>query len=70
MIDTGEGSTWADATLPDGRDLRFCTSDELTSMGAIERVAQWHGCTMGEARDRIGAEMLRRTTTTDFPKGA
>lgn len=43
--------------------------DELTGMGAIERVAQWHGCTMGEARDRIGAEMLRRTQTTDYAKG-
>jgi hypothetical protein len=68
MIDTGEGN-WTDA-LPDGRDLRFCTSAELTGMGAIERVSRWHGCTLGEARDAIGRELLRRTQTTDFPKGA
>jgi hypothetical protein len=66
MIDTGEGN-WTEQA--DGRDLRFCTSEELTGMGAIERVSRWHGCTLGEARDAIGRELLRRTQTTDYAKG-
>lgn len=69
MSDTGTGPTWAEALLPDRRDLRFCTTSELTSMGAIERVAMWHDCTPDVARDRIGEEMRRRQSTTDFPKG-
>lgn len=68
-IDDGIGPTWTRALQPDGRCLKYCTTEELTSMGAIERVSRWHGVSLGEARDRVGAEMRRRQTTTDFPKG-
>jgi hypothetical protein len=68
-IDNGIGPTWTRALQADHRDLRFCTTPELTGMGAIERVAQWHGVSLGEARDLIGEEMRRRQTTTDFNRG-
>jgi hypothetical protein len=68
-IDDGIGPTWTRALQADHRDLRFCKTPELIGMGAIERVAQWHGISLGEARDKIGAEMRRRQTTNDFEQG-
>jgi hypothetical protein len=59
-IDDGIGPTWTRALQPDGRDLKFCTTEELTSMGAIERVSRWHGVSLGEARDRIQDELASR----------
>ena len=69
MIDTGEGQTWADALLADNRSLKFLTEAELHGPFIIEKIAQWHGCTLAEARDRRGVECLRRLTTTDYARG-
>ena len=68
-IDNGIGPNWLRALTPDNRSLKYCTTQELTSMGAIERVAIWHGISLGAARDAIGAEMRRRQTTTDYQQG-
>ncbi len=66
MIDTGEGN-WTEAMLPDRRSLKLVSDHDLKSMGAIERVSRWHGVSLGTARDMIGAELRRRTMTTERP---
>jgi len=68
MIDDGIGPSWHEALQPDNRSLRYMDTKALQAPFAIEHVARWHGCTLAEARDRIGAELLRRTSTTDFGK--
>lgn len=66
MIDNSE--SWQTALLPDRRSLKMLTDHELKSMGAIERVSIWHGVSLGTARDMIGAELRRRTQTTERPE--
>ena len=67
MIDTGEGN-WAEAMLPENRSLRFMKDSDLHSPFIVERIAQWWGCSLAEARDAKGAELRRRTMTTERPE--
>ena len=55
-------------TLPDNRSLKFLKDAELMANDIIERIMIWHGCSPAEARDAKGAELLRRTRTTERPK--
>jgi hypothetical protein len=70
VIDTGIGPTWQAALAPDNRSLRFCTTEELNAPFALEAIQRWWGCDMATARDARGAELRRRTMTTDYPMGA
>jgi hypothetical protein len=66
MIDDAPGQNWEKALLPDHRSLKPMTTEELTGPFIKEKVAQWHGISLGEARDMIGAELRRRTRTNDY----
>jgi hypothetical protein len=67
MIDDGVDGTWRDALAPDHRSLRVLTDKELHDDGLAAKVMQWHGlATMGEARDMVGKEKLRRTQKTSW----
>jgi len=68
MIDDGIGPNWARALQPDHRSLKHLSDKELHSPFIIERIAQWHGCTNAEAMAAKGAELLRRTQTTERPR--
>lgn len=68
MIDDGIGPNWQAALTPDNRQLRFMDSKALQAPFIHERVAQWWGCDMATARDAVGAELRRRTQTTDRPR--
>jgi len=67
MIDTGEGPTWTEALAPDHRSLKFLTDEQLHSPFIIENICIWWSCTLAEARDAKGAELRRRTQTTERP---
>lgn len=67
MIDTSEDGSWAAALLPDRRSLKHLSDAELHGPFIIDKIAQWHDCSLGDARDRVGAELLRRTKTTERP---
>jgi len=70
MIDDGQAGAWASALLPTHPSLRILTDGELHSPDLIAKVQRDYACeTMGEARDIIAAEKMRRTTSTDFPRG-
>jgi len=68
MIDTGEGPTWTEALAPDHRSLKHLSDKDLQAPFIIENIARWHGCTLAQARDAKGKELLRRTQTTERPK--
>jgi hypothetical protein len=68
MIDTGEGPTWTEALAPDRRSLAMLTDAELQSPFIIENICIWFSCSLGDARDLKGKELLRRTMTTERPK--
>jgi len=57
--------TWGD--LPDRRSLAMLTDAELHSPFIIENICIWYGCSLGDARDMKGNELLRRTQTTERP---
>ncbi len=67
MIDTGEGN-WAEAMLPDHRSLKHLSDKDLHGPFIIEQIARWHNCSLAEARDMKGKELLRRTKTTERPQ--
>lgn len=68
MIDTGEGPNWQNALAPDHRSLKHLSDKDLHGPFIVERIAQWWGCTLAEARDAKGKELLRRTKTTERPQ--
>ena len=67
MIDAGEGNR-AEALAPDHRSLRFLKDSDLHGPFIIEQIARWHNCSLAEARDMKGKELLRRTKTTERPQ--
>lgn len=56
-----------DDPLPDNRSLKFLTDEQLKSPFIIENICIWYGCSLGDARDMKGNELLRRTQTTERP---
>ena len=54
--------------LPDNRSLKFLTDADLQQPFIIERISQWWGCSLAEARDAKGQELRRRTQTTERPR--
>jgi hypothetical protein len=68
MIDDSETGSWATALAPDHRTLRTLSDAELHGPFIIEKIAQWHGCTLAQARDAKGEELRRRTQTTERPE--
>lgn len=65
MIDTeSHPGAYADALAPTRPSLKLMTTRELMDPRAVERVQMSHGLpTMGDARDLIAAEIMRRTKT-------
>ncbi len=65
MIDTAsDPGSWATALAPTRPSLKLMSIETLHEPRAVERVQMaWGFKTMAEARDAIGRELLRRTTT-------
>jgi hypothetical protein len=68
MIDDGIGENWKRALTPDNRSLKHLTDKQLQSPWIIDQIMIWHGCTPDAARDAKGAEIRRRTSTTERPE--
>jgi hypothetical protein len=67
MIDTGEGPNWTPSVVQVA-SLFTLTDAELQSPFIVERISQWWGCSLADARDAKGKELLRRTMTTERPR--
>ena len=55
-------------TLADGRSLKFLTDKELTAPDIVARICEWRSCSPEVALKAKGAELRRRTQTTERPK--
>lgn len=66
--DTSDAGSWQTALAPDNRSLKFMKPEQLHHPFIIEHIAQWWGCSLEEAQAAKGAELLRRTTTTDYQR--
>jgi hypothetical protein len=59
--------TWGEP-IADNRSLKFLTDEQLKHPSIIEQICDWWSCTLAEARDAKGAELRRRTQTTERPQ--
>ena len=71
MIDReSDDGAWEEALAPTHPSLRVLSQKELHDPWLIERVQREHGLpTMADARNMIAAEIMRRTTTTNYGRG-
>lgn len=66
MIDKdSDPGTWQETLQPDNRSLQFLRERELHAPNILERIQQWHGCTMEEALAMKGEEVRRRIFSLD-----